>query len=59
MIKFKTNCSYLVMPESLRNECIIQHAFKHDYILDIFYPPITSIVHPDSSRIETIVVSKG
>ena len=43
---------------SLRNECIIQHAFKHDYILDIFYPPVAAIVQPDTASIETIVVSK-
>ena len=42
---------------SLRNECIIQHAFKHDYILDIFYPPLPAIVQPNK-RIETIVVAK-
>ena len=38
-------------------QCIIQHAFKHDYILDIFYPPLPAIVQP-SKRIETIVVAK-
>ena len=43
--------------ENLRHECIIQHAFKHNYILDIFHPTVSSLV-ADNSRIQTIIVRK-
>ena len=43
--------------ENLRHECIIQHAFKHNYILDIFHPTVSSLV-ADNSRIQTIIVGK-
>ena len=43
--------------ENLRHECIIQHAFKHNYILDIFHPTVSSLV-AENARIQTIIVGK-
>ena len=43
----------------MRNECIILYAFKHNYILDILYPPLSNIINPmPNNKLETIVVSK-
>ena len=41
----------------MRHECIIQHAFKHNYILDIFHPTVSSLV-AENARIQTIIVGK-
>ena len=43
--------------ENLRHECIIQHAFKHNYILDILHPTVSSLV-AENARIQTIIVGK-